>query len=71
MAYPIQNLQAMIKKPIVDMISPSSSSIHQLALVRDQVECVPKVSEELAASNAVDITGNLHFVCGDKPAQQF
>jgi len=68
----ISNLQELIEKSTIYMISPSSSSpSNQLALVGDRVECLQEMSSSIVAGNGVVVHDKTRFFCGDKPAQQF
>ena len=54
------------------MIAMSSSSINdQAALIADRISCVQDMSQKLLTENGIQITDQLMFFYGDKPAAQF
>ena len=66
------HIQSLVEEPMIYVIAPScSSSVDQLALVGDCIECLKELSQPLTASNGTEISDCLRFFCGDKPAQQF
>ena len=66
------NLQATIERQSLYMICAGSSTHEdQAALLRDRVDCLHSLHEQITASNGLKITDKLRFFVGDHPAQQF
>ena len=64
------NLQSIIERPYIYLLSAGSSVGDQVTLVPDCTECLQDLGQGIVASNGVEIVDTLQFFKGDTPAKQ-
>ena len=69
----VHDVQSYVEEPQIHIIlAMSSSSIEdQAGLIEDRISCLHKMDSKLATTQGVQVTDNLLFFYGDKPAAQF
>ena len=66
------DIQAHIEELQIHILAMCSSSVEdQAALIRDRIEDIREIHDQLTTSEGIKITDRLLFFYGDKPAAQF